>query len=194
MRVDRLWDHSKFRFLLLSVLVIWPLTRLVARARASLPESITILTGSRDALGEGHAMRDRARHEAKAFDRTARFAWKRDHERLLHDRGEITGKDRVRCYLHRLGRITSPKPGSSTRISPRIASGVMSRAAMPVPPVVRIRPQPCARKSGSFPGVGQFRQAQWLHRPRSSHISALLPSKPDPRGRRIHRGWRDRKR
>src|SRR5437763_571207 len=40
-------------------------------------------------------------------------------------------------------RITSPKPGSSTRIIPRIASGVTSRGPIPVPPVIKINPQPC---------------------------------------------------
>ena len=40
-------------------------------------------------------------------------------------------------------RITSPKPGSSTRMIARIASGVTSRGPIPVPPVVKIKPQPC---------------------------------------------------
>ncbi len=44
-------------------------------------------------------------------------------------------------------RIASPNPGSSTRMISRIASGVKSRAAIPVPPVVRIKPQPCALKA-----------------------------------------------
>ncbi len=44
-------------------------------------------------------------------------------------------------------RIASPKPGISTRRIPRIASGVTSRSATPVPPVVRINPQPCAENA-----------------------------------------------
>ena len=43
-------------------------------------------------------------------------------------------------------RITSPKPGNSTRIIARIASGVTSRGPTPVPPVVKIKPQPCWEK------------------------------------------------
>lgn len=43
-------------------------------------------------------------------------------------------------------RITSPNPGTSTRMIARIASGVTSRGPMPVPPVVRIKPQPCCAK------------------------------------------------
>src|SRR6266513_3371585 len=43
-------------------------------------------------------------------------------------------------------RITSPKPGNSTRIIARIASGVTSRGPAPVPPVVKIKPQPCCEK------------------------------------------------
>src|SRR5262249_33696317 len=43
-------------------------------------------------------------------------------------------------------RITSPKPGNSTRMIARIASGVISRGPIPVPPVVRINPQPCLEK------------------------------------------------
>jgi len=46
--------------------------------------------------------------------------------------------------LNDSARITSPKPGISTRMIARIASGVTSRSAMPVPPVVRINRQPCA--------------------------------------------------
>src|SRR4051812_18106978 len=39
-------------------------------------------------------------------------------------------------------RMVSPKPGISTRMIARIASGVTSRAATPVPPVARINPHP----------------------------------------------------
>src|SRR5678816_171671 len=47
------------------------------------------LAGCRHSLGKCHAMRDRARHEAEAFDCTARFAGERDNERLLYDRCEV---------------------------------------------------------------------------------------------------------
>ena len=69
---------------------------------------------------------------------------------MTRERSTIAARDRERIALGVIfidsARITSPKPGSSTRINPRIASGVMSRAARPVPPVVRMRPQPCAAK------------------------------------------------
>src|SRR5439155_1091260 len=40
-------------------------------------------------------------------------------------------------------RTTSPTAGSSTRMIPRTASRVTSCGPIPVPPVVRIKPQPC---------------------------------------------------
>ena len=43
-------------------------------------------------------------------------------------------------------RMASPNPGISNRMISRMASGVTSRGAMPVPPVVRTSPQPWAEK------------------------------------------------
>ena len=39
-------------------------------------------------------------------------------------------------------RIASPKPGASRSITSRVASGVTSSGAKPVPPVVRTSAQP----------------------------------------------------
>ena len=70
-------------------------------------------------------------------------------------------------------RITSPKPGSSTRINPRIASGVTSRGAIPVPPVVRTSPQPCSLKE---------RIAFWIGSVSSGTIASATQAQAKPVG------------
>ena len=66
---------------------------------------------------------------------------------ITSERSTIAARLRERIELGVIfidwARITSPKPGNSTRIIERIASGVTSRGPAPVPPVVRIKPQPC---------------------------------------------------
>ncbi len=47
------------------------------------------------------------------------------------------------CWSRLTRRSSSPKPGSSLISTARMASGVSSRAAGPVPPVVRIRSKRC---------------------------------------------------
>ena len=66
-----------------------------------------------------------------------------------------------------MARICSPKPGSSRSATARVASGVTSRGAGPVPPVVRIRWQPTSSASS---------HRVWLMASCSSGISRLLPS------------------
>mmetsp|Transcript_18803 Transcript_18803/g.48964 ORF Transcript_18803/g.48964 Transcript_18803/m.48964 type:complete len:223 (-) Transcript_18803:471-1139(-) len=48
----------------------------------------------------------------------------------------------VGTYRRDMARIASPMPGSSFSMTRRVASGVTSRLAGPVPPVVMTRPQP----------------------------------------------------
>ena len=66
-------------------------------------------------------------------------------------------------------RITSPKPGNSRNAISRTASGVTSRVATPVPPVVRIRWQPLFTCS---------RSARWMSRTSSGTTDSATISQP----------------
>jgi hypothetical protein len=67
--------------------------------------------------------------------------------------------------------MTSPKPGISNRMISRIASGVTSRSATPVPPVVRIKPHPCPEKLRI---VSEFAFCHRARSPRPKHPSHVF--------------------
>src|SRR5438067_6041478 len=61
----------------------------------------SVLTTCRHFLQHLDAMRNRADDKTETFHRAARFARQTDHQRLVHDRGEIAREDGVLCDFHR---------------------------------------------------------------------------------------------
>ena len=85
----------------------------------------------------GSASGDRRRRLGDA----ARVAGEVDDQRRAADPGDAAREHPVRVCGREASRIASAIPGTSRSITARVASGVTSRGATPVPPVVSTRSQ-----------------------------------------------------
>ena len=102
-----------------------------------------------------------------------------------------TARDSMACgvILSDSARMTSARPGASRSITDRVASGVTSRGAKPVPPVVSITSKsPRAHHSVSFEEIIPGNQARSRSVIRSSRGHAGAPPGRVHLGPRVRRG------